>query len=485
MTTTDGGFLIPPYGSPAVSRKLSEVYHDGPVNNVYDLGVEKELMVLPTLPLRNEATVAQKVIFEIDARSRQHTFLDFSSVFLHGSLKIVDSANNNGKPANTVNASTINNCLLSTFTKLEFKINGVGLDEVDDWPHVNQIDAVFNTNKDLRAGVLREGGMVLDTEGAFNSCNPDVVAGATNVGYTARQANFAKANHGEDNWTFDYKETGHDFQTPMRLPLNRMLPGAGSIFQIEMTYSSNNWQHYIMANKSEEGKRLKPWMTNLYLTIKTYVVDSPSAALQMERRLRQSGIIFHYNTLRTDRFLLQAGSKTYKTLLINQGEPFLYAFVTLSTADAVEGDVTKNPFEYLLTKINRDKTNDVTSIVAKQNQKELNSYTLKNTLRTDYSRTARLARVYGPQQKSYYDTTFNQFQLGYGIQLFSCALVQSDISSPAGRIGAGPVEFEFNFEKILDQNLVAKFCFITPKVFLMHQADGPNAPTKISHRTSL
>ena len=394
MTTTDGGFLIPPYGAtPVVSRKISEVYHDGPLNNAYDLGAEEELMVLPTLPLRNEATVAQKVIFEIDARSRQHTFLDFSSVFLHGSIKIVDSTNNNGKPADTVNASTINNCLLSTFSKLEFKINGVGLDDVDDWQHVNQIDAVFNTNKNLRAGVLREGGMVFDKEGVFNSCKVDAgnVAVETNIGYTTRQANFAKANQVGDNWTFDYKEIGHDFQTPMRLPLNRMLPGAGSIFQIEMTYSSNNWQHYIMADKSEEGKRLKPWMTNLYLTIKTYVVDSPSAALQMERRLRQSGIIFHYNTLRTDRFLLQGGSKTYKTLLINQGEPFLYAFLTLSTAGAVEGDVTKNPFEYLLTKINIDKTNDVTSIVAKQNQKELNSYTLKNTLRADYSRTARLA----------------------------------------------------------------------------------------------
>ena len=105
MTTTDGGFLIPPYrATPVVSRKISEVYHDGPLNNAYDLGAEEELMVLPTLPLRNEATVAQKVIFEIDARSRQHTFFDFSSVFLHGSIKIDDSTNNNGKPANTVNA---------------------------------------------------------------------------------------------------------------------------------------------------------------------------------------------------------------------------------------------------------------------------------------------------------------------------------------------------------------------------------------------
>ena len=91
---------------------------------------------------------------------------------------------------------------------MEFKINGVGLDDVDDWQHVNQIDAVFNTNENLRAGGLKEGGMVLDGAGVFNSCKVDAsnVNVKTNIGYTTRQRNFLTRNAQQGaNYTFDYK----------------------------------------------------------------------------------------------------------------------------------------------------------------------------------------------------------------------------------------------------------------------------------------
>ena len=42
------------------------------------------------------------------------------------------------------------------------------------------------------------------------------------------------------------------------------------------------------------------------------------------------------------------GNKTYKTSLVNHGEPFLFAFVSVLYSEAEEGDVTFNPYEYLI-----------------------------------------------------------------------------------------------------------------------------------------
>ena len=40
---------------------------------------------------------------------------------------------------------------------------------------------------------------------------------------------------------------------------------------------------------------------------------------------------------------MTAANKVYKTNLINQGDNFLYAFVSIMYSKAAEGDVTLNP----------------------------------------------------------------------------------------------------------------------------------------------
>ena len=93
-------------------------------------------------------------------------------------------------------------------------------------------------------------------------------------------------------------------------------------------------------------------------------------------------------------------------------------------------------------------------------------------------RTWRLAGGNNFDQKSLYDTTFNQFSNGYGTQLWSCSLMQADIASPSGRLSSGSVDFEFHFEKTLTKNLLVKFIFLLPKELHLPQC-GATGVTKI------
>ena len=90
----------------------------------------------------------------------------------------------------------------------------------------------------------------------------------------------------------------------------------------------------------------------------------------------------------------------------------------------------------------------------------------------DYMRTAELAKVNCPLQRSYYDTTFEQFEYGYGHQLYSCALVQSDVASPAGRLSTGETEFRFSYTAETKRNLVAKFTFIVLQTLILHKDES-------------
>ena len=76
-------------------------------------------------------------------------------------------------------------------------------------------------------------------------------------------------------------------------------------------------------------KKLKPHVSNLALRIRIYCMDKNAAALQLERKFIRIGITYYYNCIRCDRFGMTAGNKIYKTNLINQGQQFLYAFVSL------------------------------------------------------------------------------------------------------------------------------------------------------------
>jgi len=171
---------------------------------------------------------------------------------------------------------------------------------------------------------------------------------------------------------------------------------------------------------------------------------------------------------------MTAGNKVYKTNLVNQGDNFVTAFVTVSYSQAADGDVTLNPFEFLIQNVNgwkgtgTDTGNMLQKIVLKQGEKQLNKiFPSKATGDVEnldgYLRNCKLCGVLSPEQRSYYDTTFYQFQYGYGTQVFTCSMVQPDIASPVGRLSTGPTDFEFHFKDNLKCNLLAKFVFILPR----------------------
>jgi len=171
---------------------------------------------------------------------------------------------------------------------------------------------------------------------------------------------------------------------------------------------------------------------------------------------------------------MTAGNKVYKTNLVNQGDNFLTAFVTVSYSQAADGDVTLNPFEFLIQNVNGwkgtapDTGNMLQKIVLKQGEKQLNKvFPSKETGDVEnldgYLRNCKLCGVLSPEQRSYYDTTYYQYQNGYGTQVYTCSMVQPDIASPAGRLSTGPAEFEFHFKDNLRCNLLAKFVFILPR----------------------
>jgi len=254
-----------------------------------------------------------------------------------------------------------------------------------------------------------------------------------------------------------------------------------------LTYSSDSWDQYFIAAVKAEGETLKPYLTNLFLRVKTYNVEQSSAALELERKFNKVGINYAYNAIRTDRFLMTKGNKTYKTSIVNGGDPFLFAFVSLCYSDAVEGNVTLNPFEALVKHVDGpgDENCALAHITAWQGDRELNRFYPKHqatdhqpTL-ADYMRTAELAKVNCPLQRSYYDTTFEEFEYGYGHQLFSCALVQADVASPAGRLSTGETEFRFSYTAETKRNLVAKLTYIVPQNLILHK-DESDAKYKLA-----
>jgi len=466
------GFLIPPFGSiPVIKRNVAEMY-TGINNNAYDIGREQDIIIYPTLPIRNDTTVAQTVEFNIDTRESNQTIYNFNNMYLSMDIKIV-LANGGTTPGTDFNVSTIDNSLLSLFARANFKINGRMIDTVEDFPSYNHIRNVFTSDEEMRKGVLYEGGTFFDTEGQFNNFKLNVQGKTNNEGYLMRQAKFCTYNGDANPKTWTWNEEGEQMIAPLIMPFMAPLP-YGNVYNIQLIYASDSWEHYFLSDSEPKGKLLKPFVSNLHLKIKTYDLTNTSASLEMERKFLSDGFTFHYNSVRTDRFLMVAGNKSYKTIIQNEGNPFMYAFVAVLTTEAVQGNIKSNPFEYRIKGFNANGTNALVSIIASQNQKELSKGFPRRSdaagakgaraILVDYWRTAELTKVFAGQPgQVYWDRTFDQFKGGFGVQLFSCCMVLPSVSSPAGRLTAGPVTFEFIFESNTDQNLIAKLVFLNPK----------------------
>ena len=275
------GYLIPTFGgTPVVNKQVAQLYREI-TNDAFDLGEEEFITVSPILALRNDTTVAQTMVFEFDGYGRAHTFFDMGSLMLSADIKIVTQ--DDEKPAATVNASVVNNVLLSCFSKAVFRLNGVEIDVLDDFPNIVNLQDLFGTNDSLRKGVLKEGGMVFDQAEKFNPTYPGLPdpASPSNFGYTERQSFFCSVNLVAAAANFTWNGTPRTFMKHLNLPFSAFVPAAGNYCKIELQYSSNGWQHYIMAAKAEEGKKLKPYLSNLCLTIRTYSVDNNKAALEL------------------------------------------------------------------------------------------------------------------------------------------------------------------------------------------------------------
>jgi len=491
-----GGALIPPFNAyPAVSRGVAELFTDIK-NDTYDLGRDEFVIVPPTLEIKNDANYVQDVTFEFDMFDAKTTFWDFSDMILTGDVKIVTKENRN--VAETINASVCNNALFSLFKSARLNINGVDLDVQQDFPHITQIYDTFNTNKEMRQGILREGGMIFDDAGQFNGTTtepqPPGQKPTMNTGYVERQKWFATMEPGTGanaSPKYVWNTKARTFMKHFSTAFHKMVPAAGVYAKLTLVYSSDNWDHYFIAAKPAEGKTLKPHLSNLLLRIKTYHLDNNQAALETERRFLKTGLNYQYNYTRVDRFLMTAGNKVYKTNLINQGDNFLTALVTISYSQAADGDVTLNPFEFLIQNVNGwkgtvpDTGNMLQKMVLKQGEKQLNKVFPSKEIGGDvqnldgYLRNCRLCGVLSPEQRSYYDTTYYQYLNGYGTQVWTCSMVQPDIASPVGRLSTGPTEFEFHFKDNLRYNLLAKFVFILPRVVTLHPQSAKSNVVKV------
>ena len=339
--------MIPPFFShPAVTRGVAELYSEIK-NDTYDLGRDDFVIVPPILEIKNDTNYVQDVVFEFDMFDAKTTFWDFSDIMLTGDVRIVRKDNGEA-PEDTVNASVCNNTFFSCFKSARLNINGVDVDVQQDFPHITQILDTFSTNKELREGILCEGGMIFDAAGEFNATDtvakpPEGNKPTMNKGYVERQKWFATMQSGatqQDPTKWVWKTKSRTFVKHFTSAFNKMVPTAGVYAKLTLVYSSDNWDHYIVAAKKEEGINLKPHLSNLLLRVKTYHLDNNQCALETERKFLKSGLTYEYNYLRIDRFLMTAGNKVYKTNLVNQGDNFVTAFVSIMYSKAAEGDVT-------------------------------------------------------------------------------------------------------------------------------------------------
>ena len=115
-----------------MSREVADLYREIS-NDTYDLGREDYVVITPTLSLRNDATVAHNLELELDTHNKKHSFWDLNSMMLSGDIKVITKDNESKRP-NTINASVINNILMSLFLKVRFQANGVQLDVLEDLP---------------------------------------------------------------------------------------------------------------------------------------------------------------------------------------------------------------------------------------------------------------------------------------------------------------------------------------------------------------
>ena len=76
---------------------------------------------------------------------------------------------------------------------------------------------------------------------------------------------------------------------------------------------------------------------------------------------------------------MPAGSKSYKSVLINGGKLFLLAFCAVTPSVTVSGLVTSNPFEFLIDGCNVGKagepmSNSLIKVLAIQHGKQVNRF---------------------------------------------------------------------------------------------------------------
>ena len=91
-------YLVAPYGPQLVVSR--DVYHlmTGINNDTYDIGLEGEKIIYPTVPFNNEANTVQQIEWEINALHQTHTFYDFGHLYLSLDLRIGDKTKDDATP---------------------------------------------------------------------------------------------------------------------------------------------------------------------------------------------------------------------------------------------------------------------------------------------------------------------------------------------------------------------------------------------------
>ena len=123
-------------------------------------------------------------------------------------------------------------------------------------------------------------------------------------------------------------------------------------------------------------------------------------------------------------------------------------------------------------------------VTAYQGQRELNRSWRKEgggdedeNLLTNFLRNHELAGTW--KQKGLFRTTWEEYMGGYGINIFSCAAVQPENYTPAGKLTLGPTKFHFEFNKNTDRDLVVTIVLVCPKLLSMSlklEEDGSYTP---------
>ena len=352
MSYTDSYLKPSNATTPVFAKDIRELFKK-PQGETYDAGQSSMQVVYPQVDIANDVSTSQTIVFELDGRQRLNTWWDLNAMMLTANIKIVTEQGN--KPGDQVNASTVNNILLSLFSTAALVVDDNELEVIEQYGLVNQLWDMFNSTQETRKTVFPIRGAVFDKAGQMNyfksfdvpTTNKAEPIIKPNPGYLARQRNFCHAKREKvqqtDMDTWKWSDIPKYFAKRLKFTFSKKVP-PGSLIRIVLNYDGR-WEKYFLSD--DVTLQLKPHVTNLALRIQSYNVN-PTRGLQLRQKFEREGLYYNFNSTYVDKLFMAKGGTVYKTAILNRNEPFSRMFLVLVRTKALTGAINENPYNFKL-----------------------------------------------------------------------------------------------------------------------------------------